>query len=76
MKIVRCELCKVEVPGEKCVFAIYSKKIDGKEYHFCCERHAEEFERKLAGASIKLESMTDWRFCSDDSACRVPNLMI
>ncbi len=48
MKTVKCELCKVDVPEERCVFAIYSKKIGGKEYYFCCEHHAKEFERKLA----------------------------
>ncbi len=46
-KFVRCAMCKSDVSEEACVFAIHKKKIDGKEYLFCCENHAREFERKL-----------------------------
>jgi YHS domain-containing protein len=43
---IKCELCNIEISGEKCVFAVYKKVIDGEEHHFCCEHHADEFERK------------------------------
>ncbi len=43
---VKCAMCKSEIPGEKCVFAVHRRKVDGKEYYFCCENHAKEFERK------------------------------
>ncbi len=46
-KFVKCAMCKSDVSGEACVFAIYKKKIDGKEYLFCCESHAKDFEKKL-----------------------------
>ena len=43
---VKCELCNVEVSGERCVFATYRLVIDGKEHFFCCEQHAKNFEKK------------------------------
>jgi YHS domain-containing protein len=44
---VKCELCKIEISGgEKCVFAVYKRIIDGEEHYFCCEHHADEFERR------------------------------
>ena len=43
---IKCELCSVDVSKGKCIFAIYERVIDGKEYYFCCERHANEFQRK------------------------------
>lgn len=46
MRAARCELCMADVSGEKCVFAVYRRVIDGKEHFFCCEGHAEEFERR------------------------------
>ncbi len=46
MKFVRCEMCNVEVPTEKCEFADCRRVIDGEEHYFCCERHAEEFLRR------------------------------
>jgi len=43
----KCELCNVKIPsGEKCVFAVYKRSIDGEEHYFCCEHHADEFERR------------------------------
>jgi len=46
--IVKCDLCKVDICDvtEKCVFAIYKRVIDGKEYQFCCQSHADRFERE------------------------------
>ncbi|MDH5783655.1 MAG: transcriptional regulator [Candidatus Bathyarchaeota archaeon] len=43
---VKCELCNIEISGEKCVFAVYKRVIDGEEHCFCCEHHADEFERE------------------------------
>jgi len=43
---MKCDLCNLEISGEKCVFAVYKRVIDGKEYYFCCEHHADEFERR------------------------------
>ncbi len=46
-EFVRCELCNVEICGpEKCMFAVTKRIIGGKEYYFCCEAHASEFEKK------------------------------
>ena len=45
MTFIKCELCDVDVSGEKCVFAIHERIIDDKEYHFCSKIHADEFER-------------------------------
>ena len=45
MKFVKCKMCNTEM-AEKCFFATTKKIIDGKEFHFCSERHAEEFEEK------------------------------
>jgi len=47
MKSVMCELCNFEILGEKCVFAVYKGSIDGVEDCFCCEHHADEFERRI-----------------------------
>ncbi|MFQ6075208.1 MAG: hypothetical protein ACE5Z5_03595 [Candidatus Bathyarchaeia archaeon] len=46
-RFMRCRLCGVEISPEECLFAVHSRAIDGKEYRFCCERHAKEFEKKL-----------------------------
>lgn len=45
---VKCDLCNAEICDEtgKCAFATHKKIIDGKEYFFCCEAHAKEFEKK------------------------------
>ena len=43
---VKCEMCKAEIPADKCVFATHKRVIDGKEYVFCCIRCAEDFEKK------------------------------
>ncbi len=49
MKSVICELCNFEIPGEKCVFAVYKRTINGVEHYFCCEHHADEFEKRTRG---------------------------
>ena len=40
---IKCEKCEAEIPVEKCVFATYTKIIDGKEYVFCCLRCQQKF---------------------------------
>jgi len=45
---IKCEVCEAEIPGEMCIFATCRRKIGGREYYFCCEKHAREFEQKLA----------------------------
>jgi len=42
---IKCDLCNKEISGERCELAAYKRVIDGKEQNFCCERHAEEFEK-------------------------------
>jgi len=46
MKSVMCELCNFEILGEKCVFAVCKRSIDGVDHYFCCEHRADEFERR------------------------------
>jgi YHS domain-containing protein len=46
MTFSKCELCDVET-GEKCIFAMVKRVINGKEHFFCSERHADAFERKM-----------------------------
>ncbi len=46
MKFKKCALCNVKIDGEKCVFATQKRIINGEEYYFCCERHADEYEEK------------------------------
>jgi YHS domain-containing protein len=45
---VKCDYCKtcISKETEKCVFAVYKRAINGKEYHFCCEAHASRFEKE------------------------------
>lgn len=45
---LKCDYCKAEVADKsgKCVFAIHKRVIDGKEYYFCCESHADKFAKK------------------------------
>jgi len=45
---VKCDYCKAVISKEteKCVFAIYKRIINGKEYLFCCEAHADRFEKE------------------------------
>jgi len=44
---IKCELCNVEICDDKgkCAFAIHKRVVDGKEYYFCCEAHADSFEK-------------------------------
>jgi len=47
-EFIKCDLCNVEIcEPEKCTFAITKRTISGKEYFFCCEAHAVEFEKKM-----------------------------
>jgi len=46
MKLIKCKLCNAEISDEKCMFVAHKKVIDSEEHYFCCERHADEFERK------------------------------
>jgi YHS domain-containing protein len=45
---VKCDYCKAGISKEteKCVFAVHKRIIDGKEYLFCCEAHADRFEKE------------------------------
>ncbi len=45
---VKCDYCQECISKEapKCVFAIHKRIIDGKEYQFCCEAHADRFEKE------------------------------
>jgi len=45
---VKCDFCNVDICDEtgKCVFAIFERVIDGKEYRFCCEAHADRFAKE------------------------------
>lgn len=47
--VIKCDLCKTDICDEPraCVFAVHKRVIDGKEYHFCCEVHADRFEREM-----------------------------
>jgi len=40
---IKCKLCDSEI-AKDCQFATYKKVIDGQEYYFCCEQHAEEYQ--------------------------------
>jgi len=46
-RFIKCDLCNVEICDDegKCAFAIHKRLIDGKEYYFCCETHADSFEK-------------------------------
>jgi YHS domain-containing protein len=45
---IKCDYCKAGISkeAEKCVFAVHRRVIDGKEYLFCCEAHADRFEKE------------------------------
>ena len=43
---VKCEICTAAISGEKCIFAIYMREINGEKHYFCCENHANEYERQ------------------------------
>ncbi len=43
---VKCEMCKAEIPKNKCVFATHKKVSDEKENIFCCASCAEAFDKK------------------------------
>ncbi len=46
--VVKCDYCKEGAPKQKgnCVFAVSKRVINGKEYLFCCEAHANRFEKE------------------------------
>jgi YHS domain-containing protein len=45
---IKCDYCKAGISNktEQCVFAIHKQIINGKEYHFCCEAHADRFKKE------------------------------
>ena len=45
---MKCTYCKVDIGGksEKCVFAMHKRIINGVEYTFCCENHADNFQKE------------------------------
>lgn len=45
-KFVQCVQCNMEIADDRCQFAVYTRVIDGKEYVFCCEKCAEQYEKK------------------------------
>lgn len=45
-KFVQCTQCDMKITGDKCKFAIYKRIIDKEEYVFCCEKCAEQYEKK------------------------------
>ena len=45
-EFIQCEFCKTEIPSEACKLAAYSTVIDGKEYLFCCQQHAQRYLQK------------------------------
>jgi hypothetical protein len=44
---MKCKPCDVTDYADKCVFATNKRVINGEEHFFCCEEHADEFERTL-----------------------------
>ena len=47
---MKCEVCKVELPAEKCIFAQQKRIINGVEHTFCCIHCADVFEKeKISG---------------------------
>jgi YHS domain-containing protein len=47
-EFVKCNLCNKEIcEPEKCVFTTTERTIGGKEYYFCCEAYAVEFEKRI-----------------------------
>jgi hypothetical protein len=54
-RFMKCDLCNAEISEEKCVFAVQRRTPGGEEHCFCCERHADEFERKQEDESEKTE---------------------
>ena len=45
-EFVKCEACKTEIPSGSCELATVKTKIDGKEYYFCCQNHAQRYQQK------------------------------
>lgn len=45
-KFIQCAQCNVKITDDKCEFAICKRVIDGEEYVFCCEKCAEQYEKK------------------------------
>lgn len=54
MEVVCCELCGVKLKeGEQCIFATVKRTIEGKEYLFCCTKHADRYEAELKAGKEK-----------------------
>jgi len=53
---VKCETCEAEISVEKCVFATYTKVIDGKEHVYCCIKCQQKDETKLREQAKKQRS--------------------
>ena len=48
MRFLKCDLCNAKISGKKCIFAVHKRVIDDEKYYFCCEHHANEFERNVS----------------------------
>jgi YHS domain-containing protein len=46
-EFVRCDFCKSEIPTETCKLATYSRTIDGKQFVFCCQQCAKQYEQRM-----------------------------
>lgn len=47
-QFIKCDYCKIDICDDagKCALAVHKRVIDGKEYLFCCENHANRFEKE------------------------------
>jgi YHS domain-containing protein len=45
-EFVRCDFCKSKIPAETCKLAAYSKVIDGKQFMFCCQQCAKQYQKR------------------------------
>jgi YHS domain-containing protein len=43
---VKCEMCKLKIKDERCIFATYKRVIRGEEHIFCCKSCADKYEKK------------------------------
>ncbi|UCG45502.1 MAG: hypothetical protein JSV58_01605, partial [Candidatus Bathyarchaeota archaeon] len=52
-KLIKCGLCKREMPSEACELAAHHTVINGEKHTFCCEACARSYKEKSSKQRAK-----------------------
>ncbi|UCG44787.1 MAG: hypothetical protein JSV58_05170 [Candidatus Bathyarchaeota archaeon] len=58
-KLIKCGLCKREIPSETCELAAYQTVVNGEKHTFCCEACARTYQKKSSEQHAKTKQSTN-----------------